>query len=322
MGIPDRQRSRRSSWRPSSSSCARCRACSNGSASPSTAFRCSPSDRSCRSSPPAARPRSMLAALAVFFTTMVCCVVGLRSADPASIDVVRAAGGGRRRSFVAVRVPAALPALFAGLRIAAPAALLGAIVGEYLGGRRGLGVAMIQSQSSFDVARTWGLAVVMGLTVGLVYAVTGVLARLLLPWAAGERPLAVLQLGAGRSSVASSAMSIAVSAAVLVAGWWGLLRLYDLNPYFAKTPGPRLDVPHHGQRRSQRDVVGVRHDGRRHRRRLHHRPRRRSRRVRRSRGLVGGQLGGHAECRGDAFDPDHRHDPVDRPDLRSRSRKR
>jgi sulfonate transport system permease protein len=185
---------------------------------------------------PGSAAKIVLAALAVFYTTMVCCVVGLRSADPASIDVVRAAGGGRNRSFIAVRVPGALPALFAGLRIAAPAALLGAIVGEYLGGQRGLGVAMIQSQSSFDVPRTWGLAVVMGLTVGVVYAAMGILSRALVPWAAGERPLAVLQLAAGRSTVTSSALSIAVSAAVLIAGWWGLLRVYDLNRYFAKTP--------------------------------------------------------------------------------------
>ncbi|HET9665640.1 MAG TPA: ABC transporter permease subunit, partial [Desertimonas sp.] len=86
---------------------------------------------------PGSAAKIVLAALACFYTTMVCCVVGLRSADPASIDVVSAAGGGRLRSFVAVRVPASLPALFAGLQIAAPAALLGAIVGEYLGGRRG-----------------------------------------------------------------------------------------------------------------------------------------------------------------------------------------
>ena len=185
---------------------------------------------------PGSAAKIVLAALACFYTTMVCCVVGLRSADPASIDVVSAAGGGRLRSFVAVRVPASLPALFAGLRIAAPAALLGAIVGEYLGGRRGLGVAMIQSQSSFDVARTWGLAAVMGLTVGVVYAAMGLLSRLLLPWAAGERPLAVLQLASGRASVASSALSIAMSAGLLVVGWWGLLRAYDLNPYFAKSP--------------------------------------------------------------------------------------
>ena len=185
---------------------------------------------------PGSAAKIVLAALACFYTTMVCCVVGLRSADPASIDVVSAAGGGRLRSFVAVRVPASLPALFAGLRIAAPAALLGAIVGEYLGGRRGLGVAMIQSQSSFDVARTWGLAAVMGLTVGVVYAAMGLLSRLLLPWAAGERPLAVLQLASGRASVASSALSIAMSAGLLIVGWWGLLRAYDLNPYFAKSP--------------------------------------------------------------------------------------
>ena len=76
----------------------------------------------------------VLAALAVFFTTMVCCVLGLRSADPASLDVVYAAGGGKLRMFSAVRVQAALPSVFVGLRIAAPAALLGAIVGEYLGG--------------------------------------------------------------------------------------------------------------------------------------------------------------------------------------------
>jgi ABC-type nitrate/sulfonate/bicarbonate transport system permease component len=185
---------------------------------------------------PGSATKVALAALAVFFTTMVCCIVGLRGADPASIDVVDAAGGDRRRAFFIVRVPAALPALFAGLRIAAPAALLGAIVGEYLGGRRGLGVAMIQSQSSFDVDRTWGLALVMGLTVGLVYAVTGVLARLLLPWASGERPLAVVQLGTARAGASSSALSIVVSAAVLIGGWWALLRLYDLDPYFAKRP--------------------------------------------------------------------------------------
>ena len=62
----------------------------------------------------------VLAALSVFFTTLVCCVLGLRSADPASLDVVHAAGGGKLRMFSAVRVQAALPSVFAGLRIAAP----------------------------------------------------------------------------------------------------------------------------------------------------------------------------------------------------------
>lgn len=184
-----------------------------------------------------ATTKIVLSALAVFFTTLVCCVLGLRSADPASLDVVHTAGGGGLRQFSTVRVQAALPSLFAGLRIAAPAALLGAIVGEYLGGRRGLGVAMILSQSSFDVARTWGLAVVIGVTVGLAYATTGLMARLLLPWATGERPISVLQLGGIRRGVMTTVVTAMVSTAVLVAAWWGLLGLYDLNPYFAKRPG-------------------------------------------------------------------------------------
>ncbi len=177
-----------------------------------------------------------LAALAVFFTTMVCCVLGLRSADPSSIDVVHAAGGGELRTFTAVRVQAALPSVFVGLRIAAPAALLGAIVGEYLGGTRGLGVAMILSQSSFQVARTWGLAIMIGVSVGVAYAITGLVARFLLPWASGERPITVLQLGESRRTATSTVVTGVASAVLLVVAWWTLLRIFDLSPYFAKRP--------------------------------------------------------------------------------------
>ena len=169
-----------------------------------------------------------LAALAVFFTTMVCCVLGLRSADPSSIDVVHAAGGGELRTFTAVRVQAALPSVFVGLRIAAPAALLGAIVGEYLGGTRGLGVAMILSQSSFQVARTWGLAIVIGVSVGVAYAITGLVARFLLPWASGERPITVLQLGESRRTATSTVLTGVASAVLLVVAWWATAA--DLRP--------------------------------------------------------------------------------------------
>lgn len=185
---------------------------------------------------PGATTKIVLAALAVFFTTMVCCVLGLRSADPASLDVVHAAGGHGWHKFVKVRAPAALPALFAGLRIAAPAALLGAIVGEYLGGTSGLGVAMINSQASFDVARTWGLAIVIAALVGVAYALTGLAARLAVPWASGERPIAVLQLGESRRRVLPSVLLGILAALVLIATWSLLLRVFGLNPYFAKGP--------------------------------------------------------------------------------------
>jgi ABC-type nitrate/sulfonate/bicarbonate transport system permease component len=125
----------------------------------------------------------ILAALSVIFTTLVAALVGLRSADRTSLDLIRAYGGGSWTQLWKVRLRAGLPSLFAGLRIAAPSAMLGAIIGEYLGAESGLGVAMINSQQSFAVERTWGIALVATALSGLAYGLTALIGRLLTPWA-------------------------------------------------------------------------------------------------------------------------------------------
>ena len=79
-----------------------------------------------------------------------------------------------------------LPSLFAALRIAAPAAVLGAIIGEYLGGDRGLGVAMINSEQSLDIARTWGIAFVATAVGAVGYGLMALVGRLLTPWAQAD----------------------------------------------------------------------------------------------------------------------------------------
>jgi ABC-type nitrate/sulfonate/bicarbonate transport system permease component len=130
------------------------------------------------------RPMSALAALSVFFTTLVGVLLGLRSADETSLDLVAAYGGGRWQQLRRVRLMAALPSTFAALKIAAPASLLGAIIGEYMGRvDSGLGVAMTVSQQSLQVSRTWGLALVAGAVAGLGYGITTLVARFVTPWA-------------------------------------------------------------------------------------------------------------------------------------------
>lgn len=128
-------------------------------------------------------PKVVLAAMSVFFTTLIATLVGLRSADRAALDVVHAYGGSSGKKLVKVRLPASLPSMFAGLCIAAPAAVLGAIIGEFLGGNRGLGVAMINSMQALDIARTWGIALVATAAAGAGYALTTFVGRLLTPWA-------------------------------------------------------------------------------------------------------------------------------------------
>ena len=128
-------------------------------------------------------PKIMLAAVSVFFTTLIAMIVGLRSADDTSLELVHAYGGGSFAQLRKVRLRASLPSLFAGLRIAAPAAILGAMIGEYMGAESGLGVAMINSQQSLQIERTWALALVASAAAGILYGVTALVGRLLTPWA-------------------------------------------------------------------------------------------------------------------------------------------
>lgn len=142
-------------------------------------------------------PTIFLAGMSVFFTTLAGALLGLKAADRTALDLVRAYGGGRIKQMTKVRLMAALPATFAGLRIAAPAALLGAILGEYLGGvDNGIGVALTASQQGYLVARTWGLALACGLVAGAGYLVIGLVGRLVAPWSSGSAD--ALATGGGR----------------------------------------------------------------------------------------------------------------------------
>lgn len=130
------------------------------------------------------KPMAALAGLAVFFTTLVGALLGLRSVDQTNLDLVRAYGGGSWQQLRRVRIIAALPSTLAALKIAAPAALLGAIIGEYLGHvDNGLGIAMIVSEQQLDVPRTWGIALVSGAVAGVGYAAIALFGRLTTPWA-------------------------------------------------------------------------------------------------------------------------------------------
>ncbi len=191
---------------------------------------------------PGDAPKQILAAISVYFTTLVACLLGLRSVNAATVELIRSMGGSGRTVLMKTRLKAMLPSLFSGLQIAAPAAILGTILGEYLGASRGLGVMLVQSQSSFEVARTWSTALVMSLLAGFVYVLAGWIGRVLTPWVSKDVTTAVGQQvvaesGAGRTRNAGVA-ALAFLASLLIVGavWWGSFLIADLSPYFAKTP--------------------------------------------------------------------------------------
>ncbi|MGI4896628.1 MAG: ABC transporter permease [Janthinobacterium lividum] len=141
-------------------------------------------------SEPGSRTTSIfLASLSVVFTTVVGCLLGLRAADRTALDVVHAYGGGAFTALRKVRLIAALPNLLSALKLAAPAAFLGAILGEYFGGvDSGLGLLITSAQTNLKYAQLWALALLCGAIAGAGYLLVGLLGRLVTPWAStGER---------------------------------------------------------------------------------------------------------------------------------------
>lgn len=131
---------------------------------------------------------AFLAALAVFFTTVVGALLGLKAADRASLDVVTVYGGSRLTQLRKIRLIAALPSILNALQIAVPAAFLGAVLGEFFGKvELGVGPAMIAAQQALDAPRVWGLALASGAVALLGYALLGLVARLIAPWSRGAR---------------------------------------------------------------------------------------------------------------------------------------
>ncbi|MFT3851647.1 MAG: ABC transporter permease subunit [Ilumatobacteraceae bacterium] len=184
-------------------------------------------------------PQVTLAALAVFYTTLVPLLVGLRAVPQNWVDLVHSYGRGRFVTFHTVRARAAVPYFVAGLQVAAPAAFLGALVGEYTGAERGVGVLTINAMRALRTDELWALAALSAAVSMAGYALAGLLGRRL-----GERRPSILLSAAGtgmrrsRSWRAGRAViEVLVTIAVVLVGWSGLIRLYDLNPYFAKRPG-------------------------------------------------------------------------------------
>lgn len=193
-------------------------------------------------------PSVFLAAISVFFTTMVGTLTGLKSADRASMDVVTAAGGSGWQRIRRVQTIACLPNLIGSLKIAAPAAILGAILGEYLGGvDSGVGVALTAAQANFNVPRTWGLALAAGAMAILGYAVLSVIEAAINRGLFGGAEVASTGVGFGETTVSPSSgffegiarvigpIVVAVAAVILI--WVAVLALFpQIGPVVGKTP--------------------------------------------------------------------------------------
>lgn len=127
-------------------------------------------------------PRVLIAALLTFFPVLIGVVTGLRSPPPAARDVLLTLDAGAFDELALLRLPAALPHLFAALKVSATLALLGAVIAEWVGGDRGLGRAILLANSNLDTTTALaGVVTLAAIGMGLVGVLT-VLERRAIFW--------------------------------------------------------------------------------------------------------------------------------------------
>jgi NitT/TauT family transport system permease protein len=107
------------------------------------------------------------AAFLCFFPLLVNSIAGYHSVEPERIDLLRAANASPLQIFRMVILPSAMPFIFAGLHMSAVISILGAIVGEFVGARAGLGLLLLQYNNSMQMGGVFSILVVLGV-VGFV----------------------------------------------------------------------------------------------------------------------------------------------------------
>ncbi|HEY8691634.1 MAG TPA: ABC transporter permease [Chloroflexota bacterium] len=128
----------------------------------------------------------VVAALVSFFPLFENTVLGLRSAEPAQSELFRSLRATKSQTFRKLLLPASLPYVATGLRVALILSLVGAVVAEFVGSNRGLGALLVSAQGVLNTPLMFAVIVVLTLIGIVLYWLASGLERIVLRWRFGE----------------------------------------------------------------------------------------------------------------------------------------
>lgn len=120
--------------------------------------------------------------LIIYFPVTAACYDGLRNTPKQWLELAKTMGISSRQLLFKVRLPAALPALASGLRIAVSVAPIGAIVGEWVGSSQGLGYLMLQANARIQISLMFAALFILVVIALLLYFVIDKLLHRIIPW--------------------------------------------------------------------------------------------------------------------------------------------
>lgn len=129
----------------------------------------------------------LMAFLIAIFPIIVDTVMGLRSVDPAQLDLVRTYRASQFKMFWKIRFPNALPGIFAGMKVGVTLALIGTIVGEFVGSNRGLGFVVLQAQGTYQTPLVFAAITLLSVLGVLLFNAIDWAERRFLPWHVSHR---------------------------------------------------------------------------------------------------------------------------------------
>ena len=138
-------------------------------------------------------PKVTVAFLITFFPIVVSTVNGLRSVEPELMDLMNSLKANTRQKFIKVQFPNALPYLFNGMEIAITLAVIGAIIGEFVGSDRGLGYLLMQGSYQFKTDMVFTSLIFLAVLGVLFYEFVVLMERVFIPWHIRREPTTAIR---------------------------------------------------------------------------------------------------------------------------------
>ena len=127
-------------------------------------------------------PKMVVAFLVAFFPVVVDTATGLAATPPELLDLSRSYRASAFKTFMKVRLPMALPFIFAGAKVAITLSVIGAVVGEFVGSDKGLGYVILSSTSYWKTEVAFSAMVLLSLMAIVLFAAVSLVERFVCPW--------------------------------------------------------------------------------------------------------------------------------------------
>lgn len=127
-------------------------------------------------------PKIALVVLTTFFPITVGLLDGFKSADPDAVNLLRSMGAGNLKIYRYIYLPSSLSHFFAGLKISASYAIVGAVIAEWLGGFEGLGVYMTRVRKAYQFDKMFAVIILIIIISLLLMLAVSLLRKLIMPW--------------------------------------------------------------------------------------------------------------------------------------------